>query len=86
MVGPILQRFKRSHQRVPMFGQPVSTGIVVNDAEVSELSEPGVERARVGVACVLQRAKRQRVTAEFPQHAQGPAPTEHVERHHDRPA
>ena len=67
-----------------MSGQPVPTGVVVDDAELSELPQPGVERARVGVARVLKGAKRQRVekglrwgipenrqrvTAEFPQHA-----------------
>ena len=30
--------------------------------------QPGVERARVGVACGLKGAKRHRVTTQFPQH------------------
>ena len=85
-VGPVLKWLKSGHQRTALLGQPVPARVVIDDAELSELFEPGVERARIGFANVLKGAERQGITTQFPQHAQRPPPAEHVERHHDRPA
>ncbi len=66
-------------QRVAPFG-------VHDDLVLPQLRKTRIEDARVGFGRLLQRTEGQwSVAPELPQNAQGRAPSQQIEQHHDRP-
>src|SRR6516225_6073808 len=85
---PIVQRHEAVEQVLAFGREAVARfGFVRDDARLAQLLEPGVEDARTCLARRQQFAESEvPLLAQFPEHAQRPAPPEEIEQRHDRPA
>ena len=67
LVSPRLQWLQSRDKRPPDLGETASACVVVDDSHLAKLLQPGVQRARIGVARRLKCPERQRLAAQFPQ-------------------
>jgi hypothetical protein len=74
-------------QELPAFGCHLVTALaMLDETGRPQFREPRIEQAGIGVARFLERAKRQRLAAKFPQYPQCGTPPEQVQDDHDWPS
>lgn len=86
LVCPHGKRLERLGKPTSFIRQSIATFIVLDEPGFPKLSKPSVEQPGVRLTRVQERSKGQWFTPEFPEHSQGRAAPQQVQRDHDGPA